>query len=68
MKMYQLGLSTFGYPITEEIFRAYQESGILNMEVSFGLKEEVKLDWAMLSKLSKQYGVNLWSYHLPFGR
>jgi len=67
--MYQLGLSSCGYPITEEMFRAYQESGIANIEISFGIKEEVteNLDCAKISALSKQYGVNLWSYHLPFG-
>lgn len=64
--MLKIGLSSCGKPLNEEIFKAYSDAGINCMEVSVDLETGDNLNWYELFSLSQKYGVELWSYHLPF--
>lgn len=65
--MFKIGLSTCGSFVTEELFAKYQKAGIEFMEISVAADKYALLDYAGMSALSKNYGVKIWSYHLPFG-
>ena len=60
---WKLGVST--PRCDEDVFKGFSEAGIDCMEVSI-LAASAIPDWKNIEKLSKQYGVDLWSYHLPF--
>ncbi len=63
----KIGRFSGGVP-NEALFAAYQKSGIEVMELSVGNKQEVhdNLPLADIQKWAAAYGVELWSYHLPF--
>ena len=63
--MYKIGLSTPGF-VNEELFKSCRDSGITHLEISVskGLSERLCFD--ELKKWSEQYGITLWSFHLPF--
>lgn len=53
----------------EACFRGMAEAGIGTMELSFSRRAMCEsLDWKQHEKLAKTYGIELWSYHLPFGK
>ena len=54
--------------ISKELFAAYHESGLEAMEISVGNKRETHdaLPLAEIKQWADEYGVELWSYHLPF--
>jgi sugar phosphate isomerase/epimerase len=64
--MLKIGLSSCGKTLNDELFRAYKEAGIECMEISVDLETGDNLNWPELFALSQKYGVELWSYHLPF--
>ena len=64
--MFKTGLSSCGKEINEELFKAYRDAGIMYMEVSLSENECDTFDYKKASELSQKYGVELWSYHLPF--
>lgn len=64
--MFKLGLSTNSKVINEELFANYKKSGINFMEVSTSWDKYASLDYKMISKWAKKYGITLWSFHLPF--
>ena len=66
--MYKIGLSCGmeGKPLTGETFQACREVGIHAMEISLFKEEYKDIDYNKISVLSKEYGVELWSMHLPF--
>lgn len=64
--MLKIGLSSCSKPLNEELFKAYKEAGIECMEVSVDLETGDGLDWPQLFALSQKYGIELWTYHLPF--
>ena len=64
--MYNIGLSTNGKIINEDLFRNYNKSGITHMEITVPYKELNTLDLKTVYDYSKKYNVMLWSYHLPF--
>ncbi len=67
MKKWQLAVSScfFGDP-DENAFKICSEHGAL-LEVSEGdLAIAKRLDWEELGALSEKYGVDIWSYHMPF--
>lgn len=65
--MYSVGLSVGAFLATEEMFQNYQKAGLSAMEVSHSINEHLEADdFPHFSQWSKQYGVQLWSYHLPF--
>jgi sugar phosphate isomerase/epimerase len=63
--MYRIGVST-PCQIDEEMFRLYKEAGIAQMEVSVNKEQSEALDFDKLLEWSKKYGVELYSFHLPF--
>ena len=64
--MFKVGLSSCGKELNAETFRAYAEAGIGYMEISMAAERYDDLDMKAAHALSKEYGVELWSYHLPF--
>ena len=64
--MYKIGMSTCGFTLTEENFQKLSESKIEAVEISMAADKYKDIDYKSLSALSKKYGVELWSYHLPF--
>lgn len=62
--MFKIGLSTSGAKLDDkDIFRQYKEAGIEFMEVSTNPET---LDYDETKRLAEEYGVTLWSFHLPF--
>ena len=64
--MLNIGLSSCGKPLCEEFFESCKNAGITHMEISPSPAESDEMDFAGLSRLSRQTGVCPWSYHLPF--
>ncbi len=65
--MHKTGLSSGSGVNSEEIFKGYAEAGIDAMEVCVKPFEYPELDYKAIEKYAKQYGIELWSFHLPFG-
>ena len=65
--MYRIGLSTTEKEINEELFRAYASGGIGQMELAMDAPRWYEIDFRKIGKWAGEYGVNLWSMHLPFG-
>ena len=63
--MYQIGLSSCGKPINEQLFADYQANGISVMEISLGYEATAKIDYELIGSMSKKYGIEV-SQHLPF--
>ena len=64
--MYRIGMSSSGENLTDALFADYKKAGVQAIEISFGHKPEKDLDYAEIKRLSDAYGIELWSYHLPF--
>lgn len=64
--MYKIGLSSCGFPLTEENFIKLQEANINGIEISMNYDDYQYINFKEISELSKKYSVNLWSFHLPF--
>ena len=64
--MFKIGLSTTGKQITPELFENYQKAGIEYMEVSRPQDEYLTMDYSQLPKYANEYGIKLWTFHLPF--
>lgn len=63
--MYKIGVST-PKSIDMEMFKLYSEAGIEQMEVSVNKEQSEALDYDKLLEWSKEYGIELYSFHLPF--
>ncbi len=63
MKPFMLGHSS---DCSEEYFKGNAEAGIQCMEVSTTWERYPELDYAAIKKNAEKYGVELWSFHLPF--
>ena len=61
---YELGLSSCGKTLDDKLFCAYKENGITKIELS--KNDYSQMDLKEVESLSKKYGVQLWSLHLPF--
>ena len=64
--MYKIGLSTCGKQFNESLFNSYSLAGISSMEISIPKEECDSFDFKNALLLSERYGVELWSFHLPF--
>ncbi len=64
--MYKIGLSSSGFALTENNFKALNQSGIDAIEISMPSELYGSINYKELSELSKRYNIDLWSYHLPF--
>ena len=62
-----LALSTNGAAATRETFGKYREASIPAMEISNGQQADAdRIDFPMLRRCADEFGITLWSYHLPF--
>ena len=65
--MYKIGLSVASYLATEEMFQNLKSAGILAIEISHGSTKHLEYDnLPQFAEWAQQYGIELWSYHLPF--
>lgn len=64
--MYKIGMSTCGFALTEENFKALQSSHIDAVELSMPASRYPDIDYAAVKRFAAQSGVELWSFHLPF--
>lgn len=62
----EIGLSTCGKNIDENLFKKYSDNHITNMEISVSSDEYQHLDYKSIKDFADRYGITLWSYHLPF--
>ena len=63
--MLEIGLSTPGF-VNEQLFADMARAGIKHIEISVDKWKSEQLNYAELKAWSQKYGVNLWSFHLPF--
>lgn len=49
-----------------EMFEAYQKGGVDCLEISLKWALYDQVDYKKAGKLAKEYGVEMWSFHLPF--
>jgi len=59
-------MSSAGKKINEQLFADYAKNGIGAIEISPGWPDYKNLDYKALEDYSRKYGVELWSYHIPF--
>ena len=64
--MYKIGLSSCGKRMDSKLFQAYRDAGIDVMEICAEADAYQAIDYKALQSYSKEYGVGLWSFHLPF--
>lgn len=65
--MLKIGRSYGGVPeMCEEVFRDYRDAGIEAMELSLKKALCETLDYQQVKEWADKYGIELWSYHLPF--
>lgn len=64
--MYRIGMSSCGEYLTDDLFADYKNAGVQAIEISFGRKFDNPLDYAEIKRLADLYGIELWSFHLPF--
>lgn len=71
-KEWKLGVSTCSWNetpetvLSKEMFEAYQKGGIDCLEISMNWALYDNIDYKRTERLSKEYGIELWSFHLPF--
>lgn len=61
-----VGLSTCGKIINEELFKQFADNNITHMEISVAAEEYKNLDYKAIKAYAEKYDVTLWSFHLPF--
>lgn len=64
--MLKIGMSSAGKKINEDLFVDYAKHGIQAVEICPGWPDYKHLDYAALKQYSEKYGVELWSFHIPF--
>ena len=64
--MLRIGLSASGKVMNEDLFKQYSEAGITCMEVTPTLMDADKETLLEVKGWAEKYGVELWSFHLPF--
>ena len=64
--MYKIGLSSCGKTLNRQLFADYAKAGIDAMEVSPAWDAYKYLDYKAIKKYADEFGITLWSYHLPF--
>ncbi len=64
--MYKIGLSSCRKQICPELFEAYRSAGIDFIELSPAQNEFADFDFLAAKKYADEYGIGLWSFHMPF--
>ena len=63
----KLALSIGGANATRETFESIKSAGISAVEISNGMKNYADMiDFHAIKKFADEFGITLWSYHLPF--
>ena len=62
--MYKIGVSTVGNPLNNELFTKAKAAGIEAIELSYD--DYSDFDFQNAKQLAAEFGVELWSLHLPF--
>jgi len=65
--LFKIGLSTCGFLLTDENFKALRASGIQAVEISMKADRYPDINYREVRALADRYDIELWSYHLPFG-
>lgn len=66
--MYEVGISSNGKITDRALFEGYAKNNIKHIELSEWKHDAYEnYDFKGVYEMSKEYGVNLWSLHLPFG-
>lgn len=67
MEAMRLGMSSCGFQeLSEENFKALQEAGVKELEVSLSEEKYDTLDYQAVKEKADRYGIHLWSFHLPY--
>ena len=66
--MFRVGASCCGKALCEQTFAEYRDAGVGYMEVSVPAQVCETSDPLQVAAWAKKYDVELWSFHLPFGR
>lgn len=61
--MFNIGLSSCGKAVNEQLFQQYKDADIKCMELS--IKPD-SIDYTETKAIAEKYGITLWSLHLPF--
>ena len=65
--LWKCGLSVGVRTITKEVFEGFSRAGIDCMEVSCGYtSSDADTDYKQIKAFAKAFGIELWSYHIPF--
>ncbi len=64
--MLPIGISSCGKEINESLFQSMQANGLSHFEISVPAEYYSVLNYKEIAALSARFGVNLWSFHLPF--
>lgn len=64
--MLKIGLSSCRKVLNEALFADYAKSGISAIEVTPDWPDYKYLNYKAIKSYADQYGITLWSYHLPF--
>ncbi len=64
--MLNVGLSTCGKIIDENLFINLQSNNITHIEISCSSAEYKILNYKDIYRFAENYQIELWSYHLPF--
>ena len=64
--MYRIGMSSCGFALTDESFSALKGAGVDAIEIVRSLEDHKTKDCKEIRILADRYGIELWSYHLPF--
>ena len=72
-KKWKFGVSTSSWDLRKgailgrEMFESYQKGGVDCLEISVGQASECDaIDYKQTRRLAEEYGVELWSYHMPW--
>lgn len=65
--MFKVGISTHGIrEVREDWFAGCRAAGVERMELSIAGDACDKQDYPQIGRWAKDYGIELWSYHLPY--
>lgn len=64
--MLRTGLSLNENMLSRKDFEEMARAGITHCEISICFLEYPNVDYKMIKSLSSEYGVDIWSYHLPY--
>ena len=69
---WKFGVSTCSWPadpttlLGREMFEEYKKGGVDCLEISTRWLVYDQIDYQRAGKLAKEYGIDIWSFHLPF--